>query len=326
MEDMTMRIVALFLLVFAALVFCAANQAFSLEVRVLERAEVTGARITLGEVATFSHEADPRLPELKGIVLGKAPAPGKSLVLDRAFLVRRLGRLEGQRDLRLLLPAELQVTRQQGQRIGKDELERIFSGYVREHMRWSAEDVSIRDIMAPQSLSLPAGAVKHRIKPLGRTEYVGTVSLLVTFFIDGVEQQTVRVSGYVEVKRQVLVARRDLRRGQEIGKDMVTVKPMTLSGSAVTALSRPEEVMGMEPVQAIRTGEPILPSMLRETPVVRRGEQLVLIAESGNLKVTTTAKALENGYEGEQVRVTNAASGREILGRVIGPRRVLVPF
>jgi len=321
-----MKILSFFLLIFAALAFCPANQAFALEVRVLERAEVTSARITLGEVATFSYESDPRLPELKGIVLGKAPAPGKSLVLDRAFLVRRLGRLEGQRDLRLLLPAELQVTRQHGQRIGKDELERIFSGYVREHMRWSPEDVSIRDIVAPQSLSLPAGTIRHWIKPLGRTEYVGTVSLLVTFFIDGVEQQTVRLSGNVEVKRQVVVASRDLRRRQEIGKDMVTLKPMTLAGSAASALSRPEEVMGMETVQAIRTGEPILPSMLREAPVVRRGEQLVLIAESGNLKVTTTAKALEDGYEGQQVRVTNATSGREILGRVIGPRRVLVAF
>jgi len=321
-----MRIVALFLLLFGALLFCLANEALALEVRVLERAEVTSAKISLGEVATFSSDADPRLPELKEIVLGKAPAPGKSLVLDRAFLVRRLGRLEGQRDLRLLLPAELQVTRQQGQRIGKDELEHIFSGYVREHMRWSPEDVSIRDVVAPQSLSLPGGTVRHRIRPLGRTEYLGTVAVLVTFFVDGVEQQTVRVSGYVEVKRQVVVASRDLRRGQEIGRDMVTVKPMTLSGSAVSALSRPEKVMGMEPVQAIRAGEPILPCMLRAAPVVRRGEQLVLIAESGNLKVTTTARALDNGYEGDQVRVTNATSGRQVLGRVIGPRRVLVAF
>jgi flagella basal body P-ring formation protein FlgA len=107
---------------------------------------------------------------------------------------------------------------------------------------------------------------------------------------------------------------------------MVTLKVKNMSDLPATALTRASEAIGMQTGQPIRAGEVILPRMLKGKPAVRRGDRLVLVAESANLKVETIARALEDGYQGDQIRVVNSNSGKELYGRVVAPRQVAVDF
>jgi flagella basal body P-ring formation protein FlgA len=313
------------LLGFLATLLWSVSPAFGLEIRVIERAEVRGSNITLGEVAKFSDETDPRVEEIRKIVVAQAPPAGKVMILDGAYLNYRLSARLGQPDLNLVLPRQLEVGRQ-AQEINRADLERMFTQYVCHHMPWLPEQVRFSDFRAPEVISLPTGVLTSQIKTLGRRDYLGHVSLLVTLFVDGIRQRSVRISGQVDVMQEVVVAKKDLKRSQEIMAAMVALEVKNMVGVQATALTRISDAIGMQTRQPVRAGEVILPRMLKGKPLVQRGDRLILVAESANLKVETVAKALEDGYQGEQVRVVNSTSGKEVYGRVVGPRQVVVDF
>ena len=304
---------------------CSVSPSLALDIRILEKAKVGGSKITLGEVAGFSDATDPRVKKMKGIVVAQAPPPGKVLILDRAFLRHRLRARLGQPDLNLVMPRQLEVKRL-AKKIRGQDLERIFVQHVRSNMVWSPKQVKFSDFRVPEVILLPRGRLTYQVKSLGRPNYVGQMSLLVTFFVDGVRRRSVRISGQVDVTQEVVVARQDLNRRQEIKPETVALRVKNMTGVPAAALTRLSEAVGMQTRQSIRAGDVILPRMLKRKPVVKRGDRLVLVAESAQLKVETVARALEDGYQGEQVRVVNFSSGKEIYGRVVGPRQVAVDF
>ena len=155
------------LLGFLVTLLWSVSQALGLEVRILEKASVRGGTITLGEVANFSDETDPRVEEMKRIVVAQAPAAGKVMVLDKAYLNYRLRARLQQPDLSLVLPTQLEV-RRQAREIREQDLERMFTQYIINHMPWSSEQVSIDEIRAPGIISMPRGKLTYQVKPLGR--------------------------------------------------------------------------------------------------------------------------------------------------------------
>ncbi|MEE9611432.1 MAG: flagellar basal body P-ring formation chaperone FlgA, partial [Desulfatiglandales bacterium] len=71
---------------------------------------------------------------------------------------------------------------------------------------------------------------------------------------------------------------------------------------------------------------PLKEWMLERPPIVKRGDMVTILAESGVLRVTVPGRVLEKGYLGELVRVQNAMSKRQIHARVINNSTVVVDF
>ncbi|MBW1863855.1 MAG: flagella basal body P-ring formation protein FlgA [Deltaproteobacteria bacterium] len=59
---------------------------------------------------------------------------------------------------------------------------------------------------------------------------------------------------------------------------------------------------------------------------MRKGKRVLIKAENGLIRVTTLGKTLEDGRAGDEVRVINISSGKEIFATVKGPGLVLVSF
>ena len=89
-------------------------------------------------------------------------------------------------------------------------------------------------------------------------------------------------------------------------------------------LRRAEDLVGRQavrrspPGRAARAGEVAAPWQ------VRRGEDASMAFSRGGLQIVTAAEALENGRQGQTIRVRNAASGEVRQAVVVGPRRVEV--
>jgi flagella basal body P-ring formation protein FlgA len=66
--------------------------------------------------------------------------------------------------------------------------------------------------------------------------------------------------------------------------------------------------------------------MVEEPPVVQKGSKVMIKAESDRILITTIGRALEDGRNGDLVKVVNVNSGKEIVARVKGPELVVVSF
>ena len=93
--------------------------------------------------------------------------------------------------------------------------------------------------------------------------------------------------------------------------------------NAVTEIS---DTVGKRAVRRIQAGQIILSNMIEYPPLIKKGGRVLIKAENDEIRITATGKALENGKSGEQVRVINITSGKEIFATVTGPGVVEVFF
>ena len=96
-----------------------------------------------------------------------------------------------------------------------------------------------------------------------------------------------------------------------------------MSRDVLTSL---EEAVGKKAVRAIQAGQPIAAQMVEDPPAVKKGSRVLVRARNDQIHVTTHGKVMEDGRLGDEVRVLNLSSGREIFATVKGPSQVEVTF
>jgi flagella basal body P-ring formation protein FlgA len=93
------------------------------------------------------------------------------------------------------------------------------------------------------------------------------------------------------------------------------------------AITELDALVGMSARRALAADRPLRPADVMVTPLVKRGEPVTLLFQSGSVRITLRGRALEDGGAGETIRVLNSDSERTVEAIVEGPglARVLVP-
>lgn len=122
----------------------------------------------------------------------------------------------------------------------------------------------------------------------------------------------------VKVSRMgdTLVLVRPLASGQSVTADLLRVETRDQAGLAAGALERPEQAIGRIAARPLAAGSALSASDLRSPRLVRRGDQVTLIARRGGLEVRSQGRALGEAGEAEQVNVENLSSRRQVRGVV----------
>ena len=130
----------------------------------------------------------------------------------------------------------------------------------------------------------------------------------------------VRITRHIEV----LIATRPLPRGVALTEEAIRRAPRDPADLSGAWYTEPRQLLGLETRRAIRAGEVFSPQLVTSARLIRRGQELILFATTGAMTVTMKGKALEDGVEGDIVRVRNLSSNRVVEGRVIGADKVQV--
>jgi flagellar basal body P-ring formation protein FlgA len=128
---------------------------------------------------------------------------------------------------------------------------------------------------------------------------------------------TLYVPVLVEVEIPVLVLRRALARRARVA--MIDVEPQTrrVPGTAATFLQDTASLQGHRLKRSLPAGTALTVEMLVPDLVVRRGQQVTLIAASGPVEIRAQGHALTEGGVADRVRVQNTSSLKVVEG-VIG--------
>lgn len=133
-----------------------------------------------------------------------------------------------------------------------------------------------------------------------------------------------RVAGtYYETSR-LPVLRRPMAPGEIITAgdiEHVVVRGRRLPPDTIADLS---QIEGKTARRTLRAGEPVRLADIQEPMHVTRKGLVTLIVQTPYLTISTQGRALEDGALGDTVQVTNAKSGKQLLGTVIGPDTVMV--
>jgi flagellar basal body P-ring formation protein FlgA len=85
-----------------------------------------------------------------------------------------------------------------------------------------------------------------------------------------------------------------------------------------------EDVLGRTPRRPLQAGHPIRQADIGAFTLVQRNETVTMILRTRTMTLTAQGKALEDGAEGQTIRVQNPKGNRAVEGRVTGPGEVTV--
>lgn len=125
-------------------------------------------------------------------------------------------------------------------------------------------------------------------------------------------------------KRWVLVASVPLQRGMTLNETHVQRAQVDSTSMPVNVLEQASEVMHAEVVRDVRPGVPLRSHDIRPTVLVKRGQMVLMsVGQPQGFQISARVEAMQDGRFGEQIKLKNRDSGRELSGRVQGPNQVV---
>lgn len=127
---------------------------------------------------------------------------------------------------------------------------------------------------------------------------------------------TLYVSARVVVQGHVLVTTQPLARGEVLTEQNVRLVERDLASLPRGYFDDPQPVLGQQARRHLAANTVLNPLMVEAPLLVRRGEQVILIAGSDGFSVRSTGQALASGSADEVIRIRTNDSGRIVEGRV----------
>ncbi|MDR2306362.1 MAG: flagellar basal body P-ring formation protein FlgA [Paucimonas sp.] len=141
---------------------------------------------------------------------------------------------------------------------------------------------------------------------------------------DGSAPWTVFVPAQVRLLRDVVVMTRPLKRESVVGEEDVALRQRDVGTLGQGYLTQLDQAVGMKLVRPTVLDQVLTQQHLEQAEVVRKGDNVVIVARSGSLSVRMPGEALEKGGLQAQIRVRNLNSKRVVKARVTGPGQVEV--
>lgn len=123
---------------------------------------------------------------------------------------------------------------------------------------------------------------------------------------------------------KVLVSKGRIKSREPLSRNDFTIKRVEVGNLIGDPISDFALLEGMRSSKTIQRGKALTEEMIEPIPVIRRGERVKLIYESGNLRVEAYGIARKDAVKGEMVEVKNTVSGKRISGRAMSEGIVLV--
>lgn len=135
----------------------------------------------------------------------------------------------------------------------------------------------------------------------------------------GRTQAAGRAVALVRVEVEHVRSRTLVERGRELGDGDLELSRAPLSSLPLRRLPRLGEVAGSRALVNLAPGEVVTSPSVASRPAVKSGQLVRAVARIGELEVSASLTAVQDGVEGAVIRVVNKESRRELRARVVEP-------
>lgn len=301
----------------AAVMPTAASAGVQAHIALQDRIQVRRAEVTLADVAQIRTRDLGMIRKLMALSLGPAPRPGEAAVLDARTIARFVR-------VRLQMPeagiewegaSHVRIERSV-QSVAGDQLVAASKQQLEGWLRGRYENFSVTVSQDVAGLTIPAGDMTLRVRPLPDNQLpTSRMVMWLDIWVADEFVRTVTVPFDVTVFQPAWVARHDMRPGDALRQDdfeLRVVDVARLAGKPATSV--PE---GFRARRSVLAHHPLLESALQAVPMVARGQPVVLRSTVGSIALEARAEALQDGWQGQRVRVRMPASKESIMARVV---------
>lgn len=295
-------------------------------VKFLDKAQIAGEEVLLSDIARITGSDSLLNQKLSDIIVGRAPLPGDSRRIERGAIHTRLkqNRIDPA-DLVLEMPDAISVSRS-CVTISAEKIKGMVSDYITKNLLNRNPDAAIKNIQVSDNLRLPVGTVSYEVSAPRNRELVGQVPLAVSFNVNGKLYKKVWANVTIEVLAEVVITKKPLGRHKPITEDDIMVLKMDLAKAPSDVITDPEAVLGKRTRRAIGSKTVLRANLVEFPPLVRRGDVVVIVAETRGLKITALGQVKKKGALGDRIPVMNFDSRKVLYARVMDANTVKIDF
>lgn len=176
----------------------------------------------------------------------------------------------------------------------------------------------------PNHLQIPKGT-PYKVDWIGPARAGSNTAIIVFDQGKGITP-VIRLWGFVEVKKAVPIVKRNLPAKTLITEEDITYEKRELSKLPHDILLEKEKIIGKETRSGLMAGSFFRASYLAEPLLIKRNQEVEILAKGKNFIVKTKGIALQNGRMNEFIKVKNLSSQKIIQGKVIAEGVVEVIF
>lgn len=293
-------------------------------VKVRSFSRVPDKHVRLMDIADID-DADPASSRLKNMDITLAPKPGKQRRMTGSMVEARIKSAEpgwyGKN--KVSIPAYFVIERDYNE-IPESEFKKLYYAFLEKNA--NGRSFRVRDITIRGNRKMALGTPSFFVDDKNIKGIEGRVAVNVYVKVGTEKNQKIYVSGWVDLYDEVVCAKRDIARGEQIDPRDVRLEKKNISTIPGNIILNTKEVEGSVAKTHIDKGECLRSQMIEQAPLIRKGDVVKIIVESGLLKVVTTGVSQENGAMGEQIMVENASSKKKLAARVVDKGTVKVLF
>ncbi len=203
-----------------------------------------------------------------------------------------------------------------------DAIEQTAAAFVANRNRRPGANVQVQAGPLDSRLKLPAcgQALQAFVPPGARLTGNATVGVRCT----GPKPWKLYVPVRTAIVGPVVVAARHLVVGETLSVDALTIEQRDTGPLRKGYLADPDLAVGQTVKRAIPAGAVVVPSALKASTAIARGQSVTLSAAGSGLDIRMAGRALADGAVGQRIPVRNLSSGRVVEGLVRSPELVEV--
>ena len=295
-------------------------------IQILDKAQIAGEEILLSDIARITGSDSLLIQKLSDIIVGRAPLPGNSRRIERSVIHTRLKQNSiDPAELVLEMPAAIIVSRSCVS-ISAEKIKEMVSDYIAKNILNGNPDATIKSIQVSENLNLPVGTVTYVVAPPRNRKLVGQVPFAINFNVNGKLYKKIWANVSIEVLAEVVITSKPLGRHKPITEDDIMLLKMDLAKVPSNVITDPEAVLGKRTRRAIGSKTVLRANLVEFPPLVRRGDVVVIVAETQGLKITALGQVKKKGALGDRIPVMNFDSKKVLYARVMDANTVKIDF
>ncbi|GAB6099474.1 hypothetical protein JCM16358_13530 [Halanaerocella petrolearia] len=288
-----------------------------------QQVQVTRLKVRLQEIAQIKGSKSFK-EQIKNIDLGQAPLPDYKRTIYRQEVISVLR--NKQIDLSqvvLQVPYQFNVISNY-RKLPVKRLIETGKNYIYNQLPYSSNNIKIRAINPPQKLRVPTGNLEIEVESTFSRHLVGRTMIPVRILVDNQLYKRFYLQYEVKLWKKVLVAKENLKQDQTIKRSLFKEKRKLVTNPNQEFVTLDDSLTNMQLKNSLRAGRPLLKHMIEMPSLVKRWQDVMIIAQIGGVRISTIGRSLEPGHKGEIIKVKNKSSGKSLKGKVVAKGQVKV--
>lgn len=187
-----------------------------------------------------------------------------------------------------------------------------------------AGDFSVEQTMLPNRVVVPSGTITYELElPFG-VRYNAPTNVYILVKVDGRLMHKSLVRLRVHQYKEVVVLNRGLPAKTTVSYGDVRLERMDVTRLGAGYMTDLKRAVGMEVKRVLPAGAVLRTTMLTKPMIVERMAPVKIVSRLNGAEIVVDGQALQDGREGEIIRVKNLVTKKVITARIVDAATVEV--